>query len=89
MGGEEQALLYTLEEISGSDYCLREDPQGGAQVRVFCCSAAFFPSLPWPLVQKGSRSPPRAFFGGVPRLIDCLVAFLALQGGVEGGSRRK
>lgn len=33
MGGEEQALLYTLEEISGSDYCLREDTFGGSQVR--------------------------------------------------------
>ena len=33
MGGEEQALLYTLEEISGSDYCLREDALGGSQVR--------------------------------------------------------
>lgn len=33
MGGEEQALLYTLEEISGSDYCLQEDAHGGSQVR--------------------------------------------------------
>lgn len=32
MAGEEQALLYTLEEISGSDYCLREDSVGGSQV---------------------------------------------------------
>ena len=34
MGGEEQALLYTLEEISGSDYRLQEDPHGGSHVSV-------------------------------------------------------
>ncbi|CAM9797019.1 unnamed protein product [Scytosiphon promiscuus] len=33
MGGEEQALMYTLEEISGSDYCLQQDTLGGSQVR--------------------------------------------------------
>lgn len=33
MAGDEQALLYTLEEISGSDYALQSDPSGGSQVR--------------------------------------------------------
>lgn len=34
MGGEEQVLMYTLEEISGSDYALQKDSTGASQVRL-------------------------------------------------------
>lgn len=33
MGGEEQVLMYTLEEISGSAYALQKNSLGGSQVR--------------------------------------------------------
>lgn len=42
--GDEQALMYTLEEISGSDYALHHDRGGGSQVRpatiTDCCVRA-------------------------------------------------
>lgn len=57
MGGEEQALIYTLEEISGSDYCLQEDTLGGgSQVREFregcdhSVASGYTPPPPSPLL---------------------------------------